>query len=115
MNNPLNLQREPELLPRDVLCTFPRVGTVLRVIIDGSNKNCQLGFLNTGHWAIFHEIVCEVHDGLWYGVLISTTKLRYIPQDHRNILCYQRLLLTRDSIYWHIHMIIFSVILHLGI
>ncbi|KAM4114457.1 hypothetical protein ACJW30_04G069300 [Castanea mollissima] len=73
LNNPVPLQLEPVPLPRDVLCTFPTVGTVLRVIFD---------------------------QGLWRGVLTPFTKLQYTPNEDHLVSAWQRLYNERLSLKW---------------
>ncbi|KAG8651625.1 hypothetical protein MANES_06G005900v8 [Manihot esculenta] len=84
-DNPLPLQVEPKPLPRDLLCTFPTVGTILRVIIDKGNEKHVLHLLTAGKWVRFLNILCEVHEGLWHGVLTPFTKIRYMSDDNRLI------------------------------
>lgn len=93
LNNPVPLQLEPVPLPRDVLCTFPTVGTVLRVIFDQGMQKHLLHFLHTGKWVKFLNILCEVHLGLWRGVLMPFTKLQYTPNEDHLVSAWQRLLL----------------------
>lgn len=100
MDNPLPLQLEKEPLPRDVLCTFPSVGSVLMVVLGEGNKNLGLGFLKTGMWLNFLNIICEVHAGLWRGVLMPFTKLRYVPKEYRYVLGCQRCYEERLSEKW---------------
>jgi hypothetical protein len=80
-------------LPRDLLCTFPAVGTILRVIFDQGMQNQYLHLLHSGKWVKFVNILCEVKSGLWLGILTSFTKLRYTPIDDQLISARQRLLL----------------------
>ncbi|KAK2983342.1 hypothetical protein RJ640_016080 [Escallonia rubra] len=47
MENPLPLRLEPFCLSRDVLCLFPAVGTVLRVVVDRGNAKLGLHLLKT--------------------------------------------------------------------
>ncbi|KAG8651620.1 protection of telomeres protein 1a isoform X2 [Manihot esculenta] len=89
-DNPLPLQVEPKPLPRDLLCTFPTVGTILRVIIDKGNEKHVLHLLTAGKWVRFLNILCEVHEGLWHGVLTPFTKIRYMSDDNRLIVGCQR-------------------------
>ncbi|KAJ8771983.1 hypothetical protein K2173_027160 [Erythroxylum novogranatense] len=91
-DNPLPLQLEPLPLPRDVLCRFPTVGTILRVIIEKGYEKHALHFLNAGKWLKFIDILCEVHAGLWRGVLTRFTKLRCTSED-------DSLVLARQSCY----------------
>lgn len=90
MNNQPPLQLEPLPLARDLLCTFPTVGTILRVIIDKGNEKNVLQLLNAGRWVKFLNILCEVHTGLWCGVLTHFTKLRYLPNEDPLMLARQR-------------------------
>ncbi|KAM1026587.1 hypothetical protein ACFX2J_039376 [Malus domestica] len=80
--HPLPLHLEPFPLPHDTLCSFPAVGTVLRVISqDLENDNLRL--LKTGEWVKLVNLLCEVHAGLWRCVLTPFTKLRYTPKEDR--------------------------------
>ncbi|KAJ4848372.1 hypothetical protein Tsubulata_020439 [Turnera subulata] len=81
MNNPLPLQLEPFNLPRDLLSTLPTVGTILHVIIDKGNEKHLLHLLNAGKWMKLLNILCEVHAGLWRGVITSFTRIRYLPDE----------------------------------
>uniref|UniRef100_A0A6N2KJQ7 Telomeric single stranded DNA binding POT1/Cdc13 domain-containing protein n=1 Tax=Salix viminalis TaxID=40686 RepID=A0A6N2KJQ7_SALVM len=91
MNEQLPLQLEPSPpLPRDLLCTFPTVGTILRVIIDKVNQKHVLHLLKTGEWVKFISILCEVRAGLWCGVLTPFTKLRYLSNEDHFVLACQR-------------------------
>ena len=93
LNNPVPLQLEPVPLPRDVLRTFPTVGTVLRVIFDQGMQKHLLRFLHTGKWVKFVNVLCEVHSGLWRGVLTPFTKLQYTPNEDHLVSAWQRFLL----------------------
>lgn len=91
-DHPLPLHLEPLPLPRDVLCTLPQLGTVLRVIFSqGIEKHC-LHLLKTGYWVKFVNVLFEVEGGLWRGVLTPFTKLRYTPNEDSLVLERQRLL-----------------------
>ncbi|XP_034910976.1 protection of telomeres protein 1a isoform X4 [Populus alba] len=107
MDEQLPLQLEPSPpLSRDLLCTFPTVGTILRVIIDKVNQKHVLHLLNTGEWVKFISILCEVHAGLWCGVLTPFTKLRYLSNEDHFVLACQRSYNERVSLklgripYW---------------
>jgi hypothetical protein len=93
MDNQLPLQLEPLPLSRDILHSFPTVGSILRVIIDQVNKKHVLHLLNTGKWMIFLNVLCQVNAGLWNGVLTHFTRLRYMPSEDPLILERQRWLL----------------------
>lgn len=91
-------------LPRDVLCTLPLLGTVLRVIFSQNvDKHC-LHLLNTGEWVKFVNVLFEVEGGLLHGVLTPFTKLRYTPNEDSLVLERQRLLILLDdmSLNWYL-------------
>ncbi|KAL5817868.1 hypothetical protein ACOSQ3_026246 [Xanthoceras sorbifolium] len=90
MDNQLPLQSEPFPLSRDILHSFPTVGSILRVMIDQGNKKHVLHMLNPGKWMIFLNLLCQVNAGLWYGVLTHSTRLRYMPSEDPLILERQR-------------------------
>lgn len=95
MHHPLPLHLESLPLPRDTLCSFPSVGTVLRVVSqDIENDNLRL--LKTGEWVKLLNLLCEVHAGLWRCVLTPFTKLRYTPNEDRLKLERQRSLLLAE-------------------
>ncbi|XAR63970.1 hypothetical protein NMG60_11024143 [Bertholletia excelsa] len=99
MQNSLPLLLEPFALSRDILCTFPTVGTVLRVIGD---QGCEkLGIhLKSGRWVKFVNVICERHAGLWRGLLLPSTKLRYFHNDDPIILQSQRYYDERLASKW---------------
>lgn len=96
--HPLPLHLEPLPLPRDVLCSFPCLGTVLRVIFDRGIEKWCLHSLHAGKWVKFVNLTIEVDRGLWHGVLTPFTKLRYTPDDDDLVLERQRLLILSDDI-----------------
>ncbi|XP_057952658.1 protection of telomeres protein 1a-like isoform X5 [Malania oleifera] len=100
VENPLPLQLEPMPLSREILCTFPAVGTILRVIIDQGNEKLGIHLLNTGKWVRFVNIICEVHAGLWRGVIKPFTKLQCFPDEDPLILQRQRLYDERIFSKW---------------
>ena len=84
--NPLPLHIEQFLLPSDILCTFPRVGTVLRVMTDKTHEKFGLNFNGIGKWVRFRNMTCEVHFGSWKGLLTSSSRVRYLPENHDTVL-----------------------------
>ncbi|XP_071903411.1 protection of telomeres protein 1b-like [Coffea arabica] len=98
--DPLPLQLEPFPLPRDVLCTFPAVGTVLRVIIRRGNEKLDLNVLKSGRWVKFVNLKCESHAALWCAFIMPFTKICYLPDDDDIILQRQRSYDERISSKW---------------
>lgn len=92
LNDPLPLQLESLPLPRDLLCTFPTVGTILRVTFNQSIQKHHLHLLLVGTWVKFVNILCEVRSGLWLGVLTQFTKLCCTSNEDHLIAERQRLL-----------------------
>ncbi|KAL6962992.1 hypothetical protein U1Q18_037957 [Sarracenia purpurea var. burkii] len=90
LKNPIPLQLESFPLSREILCTFPAVGTVLRIIADQGNERLGLHLLKSGRWVNFVNVVCELHAGLWRGLLMPFTKLRYLPNEDPFVLQSQR-------------------------
>ncbi|MCL7031394.1 hypothetical protein MKW94_024429 [Papaver nudicaule] len=75
VENPLPLQFEELSLPREVLSTFPSVGSILRVIAAKTKDEGGPLVPNSGTWVKFLSIVCKARFGLWYGEFTSSTKL----------------------------------------
>ncbi|MBA0773147.1 hypothetical protein Gotri_008445 [Gossypium trilobum] len=106
LHNPLPLHFEPLPPSRDVLCTFPTVGTILRVILDVDCVTYILQLLKVDQWMKFFHVFCKMRDGLWYGVFTSSSMIRDMPNDdilifERQSNCDQRSLGELDRMpYW---------------
>ncbi|XP_070051519.1 protection of telomeres protein 1b isoform X4 [Nicotiana tomentosiformis] len=81
LENPLPLQSVNSPLPRDILCTLPPLGTVLRVTIDRCNEKLGVNFLKSNRWVKLINIRCELHTALWHAVLMPFTKLCYLSDE----------------------------------
>ncbi|XP_009800140.1 protection of telomeres protein 1b-like [Nicotiana tabacum] len=81
LENPLPLQSVNSPLPRDILCTLPPLGTVLRVTIDRCNEKLGVNFLKSNRWLKLINIRCELHTALWHVVLMPFTKLSYLSDE----------------------------------
>ncbi|KAF8392728.1 hypothetical protein HHK36_023077 [Tetracentron sinense] len=79
-HNPLPLQIESSL-PRDILGTFPCVGTILRVIADQAYEKLGLHFQGSGQWVRLRNITCQVCSGLWRGVLVPSSKIQLLSNE----------------------------------
>ncbi|KAI5660283.1 hypothetical protein M9H77_29076 [Catharanthus roseus] len=99
MENPLSLQLEHFILPRDILSTFPTVGTVLRVIIR-SNEKLGLNVLKIGKWYKLVNLKCDLHASLWFATITHSTKLCCLPDDDDLVLHQQRTYIERFSSRW---------------
>lgn len=92
MHQPLALHLESFSLVRDIVCSFPTVGTVLRVVFQDIGTEF-LPLLRAGNWVKFANLMCEVHDGLWRVVLTQYSRIGYTPNGDHVIPEPQRLLL----------------------
>ncbi|KAK4479934.1 hypothetical protein RD792_012986 [Penstemon davidsonii] len=90
MENPLPLQLGSCSLSRDVLCTFPPVGSVLRMIINQRSEKINMNFIHINKWVKFVNIKIEVHAALWRAVLMPFSRLHYLPDDDDRVLACQR-------------------------
>lgn len=90
MENPLPLQLELSPLSREILCTFPAVGTVLRMMVDQSSKKIGMNFIHANRWVKFVGLKFVVHAALWNAVLMPFSKLCYLRDDDDRVLELQR-------------------------
>ncbi|PWA36227.1 nucleic acid-binding, OB-fold-like protein [Artemisia annua] len=89
-DKPLILQLEASPLSRDILCTFPSVGTILRMTADRCNEKLGLHLLKAGKWVQFRNINFEVRSGIWCGILLPKSRFSYLPDDDNLVLHSQR-------------------------
>ncbi|TYI72805.1 hypothetical protein E1A91_D07G084500v1 [Gossypium mustelinum] len=78
-HNPLPLHFKPLPSSGHVLHTFPTVGTILRLIFDVECMPYILQLLKVCQWFKLFCVECKLHEGLWYGVFTSYSKIRDIP------------------------------------
>ncbi|KAG6584317.1 Protection of telomeres protein 1b, partial [Cucurbita argyrosperma subsp. sororia] len=83
-------QLGPLVLPRDVLCTLPPVGSILRLIFDKGIEKQSLSMLNTGKWMKFMNVLCEMQVGSFQIVVTTFSKLRYTSNEDNTIQLRQR-------------------------
>ncbi|XP_023001782.1 protection of telomeres protein 1b-like isoform X1 [Cucurbita maxima] len=83
-------QLGPLVLPRDVLCTLPPVGSILRLIFDKGIEKQSLSMLNTGKWMKFMNVLCEMQVGSFQIVVTTFSKLRYTSNEDNIIQLRQR-------------------------
>lgn len=89
----LPLQLEPQPLAREALCKFPTIGTILRVSVNQRNVKLNIPSLSPGRWVKFINLMLKVHEGLWFGVLNSSTKVRFVPIEDVMVVERQRLVI----------------------
>jgi hypothetical protein len=75
------LTLENNFVSRDKLTNFPRVGTVLRVTVDGSIHKEGLHVLQSDKWIKLINIKIDTHNGFWRGKIMDYSKLRYLRDD----------------------------------
>lgn len=90
MEKPLPVKLEPFLSPREKLCTFPAVGTVLRIKISRGNERLGTSVLKVGSWIKFVNLKCEVHAGLWFANLMPFTRVCHLTDDDDVVVQRQR-------------------------
>ncbi|MED6122314.1 hypothetical protein PIB30_038704 [Stylosanthes scabra] len=101
MNCPLSLQLESLPLPRDLYCTFPTVGSLLRIAFDRCIEKSGLHHLLNNvkfKWIKLVSMRLEVHAGLWRAVFTNFTKIRYASAEDNLILMRKRLSNERISL-----------------
>ncbi|XP_038894977.1 protection of telomeres protein 1b isoform X1 [Benincasa hispida] len=80
----------PLVLPRDILCTLPPVGSILRLIFDKGIEKQSLSILNNGKWMKFTNVFCEMQVGSFQIVVTTFSKLRYTSNEDNAIQLRQR-------------------------
>lgn len=103
MESPLPLQLETQPLARDILCRFPTIGTILRVSVSQRNVKLNIPSLAAGRWVKYINLLFEVNKGLWRGVITSSTKVRFVPNEDLIILERQRLVTWYYSLLLWLH------------
>ncbi|WJX54498.1 hypothetical protein P8452_40373 [Trifolium repens] len=99
INSPLPLELEPPL-PRDILHTFPTVGSILRINFEQFVETNHLPILNIDKWVKFVNLSLKVDSAsrLWHGNFNPQSKIRYTPHDDCLITERQRLSDDRISL-----------------
>ncbi|KAG7583476.1 Nucleic acid-binding OB-fold [Arabidopsis suecica] len=67
------------LLSRDILLSFPTVGTILRV----SLSSHLFRRVKPGDWVKLYQLLCEVDKGSWVIKVTNSTVVRLLAQDDR--------------------------------
>lgn len=65
------------LLSRDILLSFPTVGTILRV----SRSSHLFHQVKPGDWVKLYHLLCEVDRGSWVGKVTDSTKVHLARDD----------------------------------
>nr|GEV15710.1 nucleic acid-binding, OB-fold-like protein [Tanacetum cinerariifolium] len=99
-DKPLDLQLEASPLSRDIICTFPRVGTILRMTAAPCIEKLGLYLLKAGKWVQFRNINFEVRSGIWCGILLPKSRFSYLPDDDNLVLLSQRTYKERVKHKW---------------
>ena len=89
----LPLQLEQTGLPPNVLNNFPRLGTVLRVMIDEKYEHFGNHFKIVRDWVRIRNLHCRTVSGLWEGVLTPQTKIRHLSRNDNSVVGHLRYLL----------------------
>ncbi|BAT72621.1 hypothetical protein VIGAN_01004300 [Vigna angularis var. angularis] len=100
LKNPLPLQRDHLSLPRDILCTFPTVGTILRIIFHIGVEKSHFHLLTIGKWVKINNLRLKLYAGLWHGIFTVQTKLQYISNEDQLIAERQRSVASLVDSIW---------------
>lgn len=90
MENPLPLEVESSPLSREILHTFPPVGSVLRMTVDKGHGKLDIELLRPNKWVKFTNIKCEASAALWHAVSTPASELTYFPEDDYSVMQRQR-------------------------
>uniref|UniRef100_A0ACD5XHZ9 Uncharacterized protein n=1 Tax=Avena sativa TaxID=4498 RepID=A0ACD5XHZ9_AVESA len=95
---PLHLEEVP--LPREVLCTLPSIGTILRIF---SNKFCkEITHLQRDiYWARFCNITCKQEFGIWKGTLPPSSRVRLLSDEDGSVV--ERLKMYESRVSTKVH------------
>ncbi|CAM0904258.1 unnamed protein product [Alopecurus aequalis] len=79
---PLHLEEAP--LPREVLCTLPCIGTILRIF---SDKFCKeiVHLQKDIYWARFCNITCKQEFGIWKGTWQPSSRVRLLSHEDGSV------------------------------
>ncbi|KAL6845837.1 hypothetical protein ACP4OV_024412 [Aristida adscensionis] len=88
----LHLEEAP--LPREVLCTMPCVGTVLRFFVNRSLRE-TFHLQRKIYWARFCNITCKQEFGMWKGILLPSSRVRLLSHEDGSVLDRLRMYDTR--------------------
>jgi hypothetical protein len=81
-SSPLYLEVTP--LPREVLCTMPCLGTVLRVFVSRFLKEV-FHLQKNIYWARFCNIACKQEFGMWKGILLPSSRVRLLSNEDGSV------------------------------
>lgn len=81
----LPLHIEPVSLPQHVLHEFPRVGTILRVLVDEKYESFGFHFQHGGKWVRLRNLMCKTESGLWKGIFTLETKFRLLSEQDNSV------------------------------
>ncbi|KZV17793.1 protection of telomeres protein 1a [Dorcoceras hygrometricum] len=83
--NSLPLHIEPFSLPEHVIHKFPRVGTVLRVLVDEQYETFGSHFQHGEKWLRLRNLMCKTESGLWKGIFTLETKFRLLSEQDNSV------------------------------
>ncbi|KAF3774849.1 Protection of telomeres protein 1a [Nymphaea thermarum] len=84
---PLQLEEVP--LSRDILSTFPCIGTILR-IVTGKSFDTLVHLKVLGQWVKFRNITCRQKFGLWEGLMVASSRIFLLSEQDNIPQCCQR-------------------------
>ncbi|KAL6652586.1 hypothetical protein ACP70R_011511 [Stipagrostis hirtigluma subsp. patula] len=82
-SSPLHLEEVP--LSREVLCTMPCIGTVLRIYANRSLRE-TFHLQKNIYWARFCNITCKQEFGMWKGILLPASRVRLLSHEDGSVI-----------------------------
>ncbi|XP_020593621.1 protection of telomeres protein 1a-like isoform X2 [Phalaenopsis equestris] len=90
------LHPEVSLLSRETLCAFPKVGSIIRLIVSKDFEEISQ-LKGSGYWVKFCNVVFELQSGLWRGALTPNSYIKKLSDEDNHVQCRQRIFNGRNS------------------
>lgn len=84
---PLFLESLP--LSKDISCSFPHEGSVLRIFADKFFKDIH-HFVGGEYWVKLYNVAFEIKSGIWKGVMNSSSKVFMLSDEDHKVKCRNR-------------------------
>lgn len=90
------LHTEMSLLPRETLCTFPRLGTIIRSTVTKDFKGAS-HIESIGYWVKLCNVIFDVQYGVWKSAFTPSTYIRILTDEDNDVQFRQRIFNGRIS------------------
>ncbi|CAN6461274.1 unnamed protein product [Victoria cruziana] len=85
---PLQVEEVP--LSKDILSTFPCIGTILRIVAGKSFDDTLVHLKVLGQWVKLRNITCRQKFGLWEGLMVASSRIFLLSDQDSIAQCCQR-------------------------